>query len=121
MAEPAMAMADESMAMTPSAPMADASECNAWAGYHRHSFGCHAHPDDPHPPAAEPAMAEPAMASMADKSMAGEAMTTETMVMAPMASPAPMADASECNAWAGYHRHSFGCHAHPDTPHAPAE
>ena len=118
-AEPAMA------AMASSAPMADASECNEWAGYHKHSFGCHAHPDDPHPPAAEPAMAEPGMASMTDKSMAmadepamaGESMATETMVMAPMAPPAPVYGLEGCNEWAGYHWHSFGCHAHPDDPH----
>ena len=131
MAEPAMApMADESMAMAgdmagesmttetmvmapmaPPVPVYGRDGCNEWASYHWHSFGCHAHPDDPHPPAAEPAMAP----------MADESMATETMVMAPMAPPAPMADAQECNAWAGYHRHSFGCHAHPGTPHASAE
>ena len=114
MADDSMMMATETMSMAPSAPVHGLEDCNEWAGYHWHSFGCHAHPDDPHPTAAERAMAD-------DSMMMAEAMpmmATETMSMAP---PAPTAGATECNAWAGYHRHSFGCHAHPDTPHASAE
>ena len=108
--EPAMAgesMATETMVMAPMAPPAPVyglEGCNEWAGYHWHSFGCHAHPDDPHPPAAMDTMA----------SMDG------SMAMA-MASPAPMASSTGCNAWASYHEHSFGCHAHPGTPHTSAE
>ena len=44
------------------------SQCNEWASYHEHSFGCHAHPDDPHPPA-EPAMMDMAMDMDMDMSM----------------------------------------------------
>ena len=98
---------DMAMAMAPPVPVYGLEGCNEWASYHWHSFGCHAHPDDPHPPAAEPAMMDMDM----DMDMG--------MDMG-MASDAPMSS-SQCNEWASYHEHSFGCHAHPDDPHPPAE
>ncbi|MDE0670536.1 MAG: hypothetical protein OXH72_02160 [Caldilineaceae bacterium] len=98
---------DMAMAMAPPVPVHGIEGCNEWASYHWHSFGCHAHPDDPHPPAAEPAMMDMDMDMTMDMGM-------------DMASDAPMSS-SQCNEWAGYHEHSFGCHAHPGTPHASAE
>ena len=80
-------------AMTAAAPANGLMGCNEWAGYHWHSFGCHAHVDDPHPADA------PVMAAMT------------------MDAAAPTAGSTGCNEWAGYHEHSFGCHSHVDDPH----
>ena len=125
MEDKSMMMEDTGMdsAMYTGGPIA----CNAWAGYHWHSFGCHAHPGTPHTDADEVGMmmGDKAMSMSDGDMMAGKdmMMSDKSMMMddAGMDSAMHTGGPIACNAWAGYHWHSFGCHAHPGTPHTDAD